>query len=595
MVTIFFLTFFLRINPSRSFSAHVSPSSSSPSKKIVWFRDHALRINDNEALTAAVKESLTSSSSILPVYLWTSSAEEKSQLGTGRPVDKSTGGTARDVFVANALDSLNSTLGGTLSLGLVNDRTDFAEELVEICRQAKADEVYYLKSHDAKVEDFVINKLCENGITPRPFGGAFSLIDYSQHDVPWKDIILEHPWRSPLIPFVDYVLRQMEERPLKPALEAPEGLNKVLLPDVDVDSKSLVSNPYCLQELLNIVGITPGGTEWGTSISNSWPANENQATKALCSFLESLEETDDGMKRMHLASRLSPYLARGMLSPKQVYSGIVGVGDKSESDSFIRRICWRDYTYAVVALYPDVTNGKAIRDGYESLDDGISIDSEDKMRRLECWKKGTTGFPLIDAGMRQLVAEGWMPQKVRLACSTFLIEGLGLSWRDGMRHFADFLVDYDEAINSNMWMNAGCVGLDPYYVGMNYKRRSYWDNNGDYVRKWCPEIANLPDSVGMELGNTNKTVDCLYEPWASPPGVLGKAGVTLGKTYPERVCDERESRSQFFTEVRELRAQWSPSMIDDRKRDLVGLGPSAECERIGLFTPRAFQVRQPRH
>jgi len=175
--------------------------------------------------------------------------------------------------------------------------------------------------------------------------------------------------------------------------------------------------------------------------------------------------------------------------------------------------------------------------------------------------------------------------------STFLVEGLGLPWQDGMLHFADFLVDYDVAINSNMWQNAGCVGLDPYYVGMNYKRRMYWDKNGQYVRRWCPELSGLPDAVDIPLDKTTKTVDCLYEPWATPLEVLERSGVTLGDSYPHRVCDDRDSRTAFFSEVREMRSKWPPGLIDDRKRDLVSLGSTD----IGLFTPRALQIRQPRY
>jgi len=132
--------------------------------------------------------------------------------------------------------------------------------------------------------------------------------------------------------------------------------------------------------------------------------------------------------------------------------------------------------------------------------------------------------------MRQLTAEGRMPQKVRLAASTCLIEGLGVSWEAGMQHFAEYLVDYDVAINCNMWMNAGCVGFDPYYVGTNYKRRPYWDKRGDYVRQWCPELKDLPDhceTAEAQRGIGTFKVDCLYEPWSAPDNVL----ITLREYY----------------------------------------------------------------
>ncbi len=611
--------------------------------KIVWFRDHAIRINDNEAISTAVNDCISESefkstsafesntnirsnniqnNSVLPLYLW-STVEEVTHIGTaegkdartGTPISKETGGTAKDVFVANALQSLNNALDNNLLIGsvkinnnhenenteIINNNKIIIQELIQICHKSNADSVYYLKSHYENKHDTIADELIQNGIKPRPFDGSFSLINYAEHNVPWEDIVLEHPWRSPLIPFVEYVKKQMERKKNNETFSnnnnnsnnistiSSESLRQFIFRKGD--SKSYVSNPIDINELVQSVGKTKGGTDWGKKIRNSWPTSELHAKQALDTFLNSLEpKSDEGttmnMKRTHLASKLSPYLARGMISPRQVYNGIIAIGDDAYTDSFVRRICWRDYTYAVIHLYPDVTRGKSIRDGYDSLDYGIN--DKEKIYRLDRWKNGQCGFPLIDAGMRQLKVEGWMPQKVRLACSTFLVEGLGISWRDGMEHFAEFLVDYDNAINSNMWMNAGCVGLDPYYVGMNYKRRMYWDKDGRYIRKWCPELANLPDTVEVQLGKTTRVVDCLYEPWASPSNILEEANVYLGSTYPNKVCDDRRTRSQFFQDMRNLRSKWPASRIDDKKRDLVHMGMS----EIGLFTPRALQERR---
>lgn len=598
---------------------------------VVWFRDHALRIQDNLALFNAINDNRrpsgnhdvddddacwTSRGRLIPVFLWpknggTKSCSTDSAGGQDRPsrggsitMEKTGGGTAKDVFVVNALQSLNATLNGNLSVGMVeNTLHDTVRELTDICQRVNANKVYYLKSHKEKEESILEMKLKENGIVPVSFGGSFSLIDYTRHRVPWKEIVMEHPWRSPLIPFVEYVQKIMDEMPKKPVLlDVSRELNRYL---VDVSSRyessSIVSKPCIIDDLKSTVGRTAGGTNWGESISRAWPATEEDANNALTSFLDSLknpnhQKSDGGNtevvveKRTHLASRLSPYLARGLISPGQVYQGIKSsLGDDIDVDSFLRRICWRDYTYAAVHLYPKVLHGEPIRDGYEELQHGIPMEKDEQRRRLKRWKEGKTGFPLIDAGMRQLAKEGWMPQKVRLACSTFLVEGLGLSWKDGMQHFAEYLVDFDESINSNMWQNAGCVGLDPYYVGMNYKRRMYWDRNGDYVRTWCPELDLLPDSVEIDMRKTSKVVDCLYEPWMSPEHVLDKAGVVMGKTYPHRVCNDRETRSTFFSRVRDIRLKWPATKIDAQKRDLVCLGSAGY---VGLFTPRALQIRE---
>jgi deoxyribodipyrimidine photo-lyase len=405
---------------------------------------------------------------------------------------------------------------------------------------------------------------------------------------------------------VDYLLEKLRYNPPPLPKPKPFGLEESIAP-LREGAKGVVAIPLAIEDLLNVVGSVRGQTHWGSTIAKAWPASEEDAARALALFLDSLPSTSDPrgddndsqtqLKRTHLASRLSPYLARGVLSPRQVYHALSSSPDERARASFVRRICWRDYTYAVVSLFPDVTSGRPIREGYgrtvaeENGNDAGETKESHNRHLLRLWKNGATGFPLVDAGMRQLTAEGWMPQKVRLAVSTCLVEGLGGSWNDGMEHFAEYLVDYDPAINANMWMNAGCVGFDPYYVGTNYKRRPYWDKSGEYVRKWCPELRNLPDSwevAEAQRGIGTFKVDCLYEPWSAPREILRASGVVLGETYPVRCCDERTERRRFFDTLRHKRAQWPSSGTDDRGRDVVRLGRSSDCESIGMFTPKAL-------
>lgn len=551
-------------------------SLSTTSSKLVWFRDFALRIHDNVALSSAVlSDDAAIKTFIQPISLVTSP-------------NLRTGGTARDVFTVNALESLNQSLFGTLKLGMISSDCprDIASELINACKSLNSNEIYYLKSQDDTFESELEKILMENGLFPKAYHGSNTLLDYSTEIIPWKEIIFNDPWRSPLIPYVEFVQEKLDKNPVKP-LSTPKGLemslNKAHL------SNELFTNPVDVKSLREMVGISSGGTRWGDRISNQWPASEEKALENLKHFLDGLEANQGEAKVTHLASHLSPYLARGLLSTKVVYEQIQRRKDRVNVSSILRRISWRDYTMGVCKLFPHVTKGIPIRSGYEALENGLdTIPKEEKVRRLKAWKKGFTGFPLIDAGMRQLDAEGWMPQKVRLACATFLVEGLGLSWRDGMQHFADFLVDFDPAINSNMWQNAGLVGFDPYYVGMNFKRRSYWDKDGDYIRKWVPELQNLPDFVEVPCKTGHKSVDCLYEPWMAPESVLLESEIVLGSSYPNRICNERETRSLFFAAARSVRRSWPDEKIDDRKRDLVSIG--IDDERVGMFTPRAIQL-----
>lgn len=561
-----------------------------------------MRSQDNEALTAAVTEA----SSIVPVFLWKGCPANPNLLV---PVDTATGGTAKDVFVSHALRELNHTLSGRLEIGIVQpdggtESTDIADELASICSKANADAIYYPLSHSKDMEDELSSKLAERGVVAKSFSNSYSLLDYSHDDnveVPWKDIILEHPFRSPLIPFVDWLLREMKERPPGQPLPRPERLAEVLSAAADDrlanNCEELMSLPITADELIRCTGITPGGTSWGTSIANEWPATERDATNNLNVFLASIRTdkkdkdiVDVTTKNTHLASRLSPYLARGLLSARQVYAALHSHLNDSDATSFVRRLCWRDYTYAATALYPDIEERKPIRDAYyDDVGDDAPVLDEEAERRLDLWKKGATGFPLIDAGMRQLIVEGWMPQKVRLAVSSMLVEAMDVAWEAGMRHFEEFLVDFDPAINANMWQNSGGVGFDPYYLGLRYKKRPYWDFDGSYVRRWVPELAALPDYAEIpeaQRGTGLFRVDCLYEPWTAPDQVLQEAGIELGKTYAHRACDERTSRRKFFGRLRMKRKGWDPCLTDERGLDNIKLG--RQGERIGVFTAKAL-------
>ena len=590
------LVYPLALTPTR-----VGSNKAEVAVKVVWFRDHALRVRDNDALSAALDKSTSQlPSKIVPIYLWRSHAESLA------PVDSTTGGTASDVFVANALDNLNRTLCGELSLGIVQGTSSInaqalfhTEEIVHICQATGASEVYYTESFDREFENALAINLRDRGISPVSFGGCHTLLDYSKIP-PWKQIIEEHPFRSPLIPFVDYVLDELKENPPAKPKSKPLGLDESI-PIRNNREQAILTNPLAIDELLNQVGYTQSRNNWGSSIAKAWPASEDHAAMAVESFLDSLapvdlETTDSNpqaTKRTHLASRMSPYLARGLLSPRQVYHALLPMS-KTETASFVRRICWRDYTYAVSDLFPDAVHGEPIREGYSTERKTNEVDrKESNQRLLQLWKEGKTGFPLVDAGMRQLASEGWMPQKVRLSVSTCLVEALGCSWRDGMDHFAEFLVDYDPSINANMWMNAGCVGFDPYYVGTDYKRRPYWDKDGVYVRKWCPELVHLPDFCELpevQRGIGTFRVDCLYEPWSAPDHILETAEVELGANYPHRCCDERSERKKFFGELQSQRRGWSLSKIDEKGRDVVRLGRQEGCESVGMFTPKALLI-----
>mmetsp|Transcript_21933 Transcript_21933/g.32840 ORF Transcript_21933/g.32840 Transcript_21933/m.32840 type:complete len:601 (+) Transcript_21933:78-1880(+) len=576
----------------------VPTPSKTNTNTILWLRDHSLRIQDNEAAYNAMLK-CQSSSSLIPIYLWGKN-------------DDSNGGTASELFIAHALKSLDLKLHGKIGHGCVEVETktmdasgeqnaDFsdmidknalriAEELASICNKLHSSEIYYIRSNNIPFEDRIIHHLQQKGIVARDYFGC-SLLDYSKVQVPWKELILSHPFRSPLIPFVDFVLARLSEHPPPEPIDIP--MDKFILSlgetETDPSSSSIFSHPVDLDSKLQRLGKSQGGENWGKTVIESFSKNNEDALKELDSFfITSSNAKNTNQKYTHFTSRLSPYLARGILSPRQVYHTVLSHSSEYDLSSLLRRLCWRDYTYALSSLFPDMSL-HPIRRGYDHQDSTLT---REKHHFLEMWKCGKTGIPIVDAGMRQLQVEGFMPQKVRLVCSTYLVEGLNISWQHGMQHFKEYLIDFDQEINCAMWQNAGFVGLDPYYVGLKYRKRAYWDRDGSYVRKWCPELKNLEDYVVLDQGRgVTKKIDCLYEPWSAPDEALEKAGVELGETYPLRICDDRLNRQKLFNRLRVVRTSWPEDMVDECKRDIVPLGREPAAERIGMFTPRAFQLR----
>ncbi len=227
-------------------------------------------------------------------------------------------------------------------------------------------------------------------------------------------------------------------------------------------------------------------------------------------------------------SRLSPYLHFGCLSAREVEERLPrGKGP----DAFRRQLCWRDFYMHVLQHFP-----RNARSEFQERYRG-KISWSYAERRFEAWCEGRTGYPLVDAGMRQLRREGWMHNRARLVVGSFLTKDLGIDWRWGERWFMRLLLDGDEANNNGNWQWIASVGVDP----QPFFRRIYnparhmerFDPRGDYVRRYVPELREVPD-------------DHLAEPWTMPEEVQRECGCVIGEDYPEPIVDHREARREAF-------------------------------------------------
>lgn len=262
-----------------------------------------------------------------------------------------------------------------------------------------------------------------------------------------------------------------------------------------------------------------------------WKAiGEKKAHERMTLFMdERLDAYDEQRNYPAIAgtSRLSPYLKTGTLSAVQVYhAAYAAMENGSEgAETYIKELAWRDFYNMIHSHYDDLKH-QAFQAKYRNLD------WHEDPELLNCWKQGQTGFPLIDAAMRQLNQTGWMHNRLRMAVASFLTKDYHIDWQKGEQYFAERLIDYDEASNVGGWQWAASVGTDasPYFRVFNPVRQSKrFDPQGKFIKKYVPELASVPEKY-------------IHEPAKMPDNVTQQSGIVIGEDYPEPSVDHSEAR-----------------------------------------------------
>jgi deoxyribodipyrimidine photo-lyase len=270
-------------------------------------------------------------------------------------------------------------------------------------------------------------------------------------------------------------------------------------------------------------------------------------------------------------SKLSAHLRIGTISPYELYWKTEDCGlDYDKLKTFSRRLFWRDLAYYQLACFPQMRT-KSIREHYENTD---WVTGEEGKRRFEAWKWGKTGYPIVDAGMRELYATGWMTQSVRMVVASFLVEYLRVNWVKGCEWFHYTLVDADSAINAMMWQNAGKSGIDQWNFVLSPETASQ-DPTGAYTRKWVPELVALPSTA------------LIHRPWLAPEEVLDQAGVMLGETYPHRIVADLKSEREISVQSTLDMRRRSQHANSDRGYDHITL---PDGKRTVVFTKKEYRI-----
>lgn len=457
---------------------------------IVWFR-RDLRLRDNAALTRAVEMRAP----VLPVYIADESEEGEWRLGA-----------ASRWWLHHSLEELDRDLR-ELGSCLIVRRGAARTVLHELQRQTGAQCVFYQRRYEAaaqKNERCVADDLRAAGAEVVAFTGATFFCPQQVQNGSGKPYQVFTPfWKACLKLGLHADVLPKPER-----LLAPEKW-----------PASLKINELCLLPK----------TDWAQGISANWQPGEAGAQRELEHFLRAaVGGYNAGRDRpdQALTSRLSPHLHFGEISPRQVAAATQTYSGEGVA-SFLREVGWREFAHHLLYHFPHL-DCRPLRPAFEKFPW-----IEDEMG-LAAWQRGQTGYPLVDAGMRQLWQTGWMHNRVRMVAASFLVKDLLVDWRCGAEWFWDTLVDADLANNSLGWQWVAGCGADaaPFFRIFNpVTQGEKFDPEGAYVRRWVPELASLP-------------VRWLHAPWRAPAQVLRAAHVRLGDNYPEPIIDHAFARDR---------------------------------------------------
>ncbi len=469
-------------------------------KTILWVRQD-LRLADNPALAEAA-----GAGTVIPVYI----------LDDVTPPPAWRIGGASRWWLHHSLAALRDSLGGMLFL-----RGDPRLLIPELAKSAGADAVVWNRCYEpsAIARDSVIKAgLAQTGIDARSFNAS----------------LLNEPWEvknlsgAPFKVFTPY-WKSCRARPFPPPARTPQFT-------VELPAGGLA---------LEALKLAPKNPDWAAGWETIWTPGEAGAQRRLADFLDAdLRGYADLRDRPDLthASRLSPHLHWGEISPRQIAAAARMAGDSDsaksrDADKFLSEIGWREFSHHLLYHFPSLpdANWKPAFDAYPWREDAAD---------LKAWQRGMTGYPMVDAGMRELWQTGTMQNRVRMITASFLIKHLRLHWRAGEDWFWDTLLDADLANNAAGWQWVAGSGADaaPYFRIFNpMSQGTKFDPEGDYVRRWCPELARLPNEF-------------IHAPFLAAAEVLAKAGVVLGRDYPRPIVDHAAAREAALAGYQALKA-----------------------------------------
>ena len=477
-------------------------SQSAPA--LLWFRQD-LRLADNPALTAAAADGRP----VVPLYILDENGNG------GWPL----GGASR-WWLHQSLTALSTSLAAH-DLRLILRRGPAAAAIDEVIRETGASAVYWNRCYEpaAIARDRAIKETVRSrGIDAESCNAA----------------LLFEPW----------TIKTNQGAPFKVFTPFWQALRRATAPAAPMPAPRLVAAPrQPRSDRLDDWGLVPRHPDWAGGLRDAWQPGEAGARARLARFIESImADYPTGRDRpgREGTSRLSPHLHWGEIGPRQVWHAVTMADSATDSakESYLRELGWREFAHHLLFHWPTLPEEpwRAEFARFSWQEDATA---------LAGWRRGLTGYPIIDAGMRELWHTGWMHNRVRMIAASFLVKDLLIPWRTGEAWFWDTLVDADLAQNATNWQWVAGSGADaaPYFRIFNpVLQGEKFDASGDYVRRWIPELARLP-------------AEYLHKPWSAPPDVLRAAGIALGRDYPAPIVDHGDARQRALAAFQALRSE----------------------------------------
>ena len=465
---------------------------------IAWFRQD-LRIHDNPALRAAAAQG-----TVLPIYI----------LDDVNAGDWAMGGASR-VWLYHSLQSLDRGLNGKLQLF----RGAAREVLNKLVSTHEVAAVYWNRCYEPwriERDTHIKHDLSVQGVDCHSFNGSLL----------WEPWDVAKPDGTPYRVFTPFYQKGCYKAPApRQPLPAPDplSLHHSLCPDA--------------QEL-DQLALLPSDLDWHLTLCDRWEIGEDAAMFRLQQFRdECLIEYQRGrdFPAREATSRLSPHLHFGEISPHQLWHPIEQQEHGENASHYLREIAWREFSHHLLYHFPQLPQCN-FNDRFDDFDWRNDRES------LQRWQRGQTGYPIVDAGMRELWQTGYMHNRVRMIVASFLVKNLLIHWRAGADWFWDCLFDADLSNNSASWQWCAGSGADaaPYFRIFNPVLQSQkFDADGVYLLRYCPELGSLPARLR-------------HCPWEASETQLAQAGIRLGVDYPQPMVDLKVTRERALQRYKAL-------------------------------------------